>query len=48
MLYRESDGSSQRKQKSCNKATLIKEKFYNKKKQEKSYNRDVLTHRYPR
>lgn len=48
MLYRESDDSPQRKQKSCNKATLIKEKFYNKKKGEKSYNRDVLTHKRPR
>lgn len=45
MLYRESGGTSSQ---SCDKATLIKEKFYNKRKRGKIYNRDVLTHRHPR
>ncbi|XP_071556811.1 uncharacterized protein [Temnothorax nylanderi] len=44
---RESDGSlPRRKQKSCNKATLIKEKLYNRKR-EHIYSRDALTHRHP-
>lgn len=49
MLYRESDSSSSgRRQKSCNKATLIKEKLYNRRKWEKLYNRDTQTHGNPR
>lgn len=48
--YSESDSSSPRgKQKSCDKATLIKEKRYNKRRKwERICDRDVQTQRHSR
>ncbi|KYN11324.1 DC-STAMP domain-containing protein 2 [Trachymyrmex cornetzi] len=45
---REPDSSSpRRKQKYCNKPTLIKEKLYDRRKQEKIYSRDMQIHGHP-
>lgn len=49
VFYRESDNSLPRtKQKYCNKPTLIKEKLYDRRKQEKIYSRDMQTYGHPR